>query len=420
LNNLTQQLCFEDPNHGGNIMRKLALVLLSFFIMLTFASTIYAAKWTFLVYLNAKNNLYRDGIANMLSMEKVGSNDEVNIVVEWGDYNAKKTVRMLIKKSNDPAHIISPVIQDLGIIDMGNYKTLENFIAWGVQNYPADHYFVDVWDHGSGWHTSLSQSAQTDNTNALSDISWDDLSRTHISTEQLATAINYAAGVMGHKVDIYGSDACLMGMAEIADQMGKAVSVYVGSQENEPSLGWPYENFLTHLEANANATAAQVATTLVNDYLAYYKNFTPKPSVPFEVTLSAYDLSKLTLFNYAVAGLANAVRNLPKNSVAPYFDALKKVQRFDTRDYVDLAHLVKKLVAAKVVGIDPRFATLIEKAVDDLVIANGVTTKYVNAHGVSIWMPADTHVYNNFIARYRALRFQYDTNWGEALVSLFT
>ena len=51
------------------------------------------------------------------------------------------------------------------------------------------------------------------------DISYDDVSGHVITTEQLALAMGEIQKITGNKVELYGSDACLMAMAEIAGEM---------------------------------------------------------------------------------------------------------------------------------------------------------------------------------------------------------
>jgi len=60
---------------------------------------------------------------------------------------------MLIQKTIIQMKLLSPVIQELGVVDMGHYQTLIDFIQWGKYEFsPAEHYFINVWDHGTGWH----------------------------------------------------------------------------------------------------------------------------------------------------------------------------------------------------------------------------------------------------------------------------
>ena len=53
-----------------------------------------------------------------------------------------------------PSTITSTPVEDLGELNMGDPQTLYDFIYWSMTNYPADKYFLILWDHGSGWHKS--------------------------------------------------------------------------------------------------------------------------------------------------------------------------------------------------------------------------------------------------------------------------
>src|SRR4051794_38091828 len=110
-------------------------------------------EWTFLIYLNGNNSLDEFGPLNLNQAETVGSTDQINIVVQWASESAGTVKRLLVKKDNDPKKVTSPIIQDMGKVDMGDYNSLVEFVKWGVANFPAQHYFIDVWDHGSGWHS---------------------------------------------------------------------------------------------------------------------------------------------------------------------------------------------------------------------------------------------------------------------------
>lgn len=54
--------------------------------------------------------------------------------------------------------------EEWGEVNMGDYRTLRDFILYCKINYPADRYFLSVYDHGAAW-----QGACKDRTN-LNDI----------------------------------------------------------------------------------------------------------------------------------------------------------------------------------------------------------------------------------------------------------
>ena len=100
--------------------------------------------WTFLVFINGHNNLDSFGAMNIKQMEEVGSNDKMNIVVQWASLSNGNTKRLYVQKSTNPNAVTSPVVQDMAPVDMGDYNELVKFVEWGAKNYPAKHYFVAV------------------------------------------------------------------------------------------------------------------------------------------------------------------------------------------------------------------------------------------------------------------------------------
>src|SRR5207249_497818 len=92
----------------------------------------------------------------------------------------------------------------------------------------------------------------------------------HITTLQLGQAIQEVSKAIGHKLDVYGSDACLMSMVEVAGEMSKSVDTFVGSEEVEPGEGWPYVTLLKRWSANPKSTPAQVGKILAEEYVKAY------------------------------------------------------------------------------------------------------------------------------------------------------
>ena len=99
-----------------------------------------------MVFLNADNNLYSFGKMNLEQMQKVGSNNAMNIVVEMDHAPAGvPTQRLLVQKGS------SDVIETLGETNMGDWKHLAEFVAWTMSKFPAKHYALVIWNHGAGW-----------------------------------------------------------------------------------------------------------------------------------------------------------------------------------------------------------------------------------------------------------------------------
>ncbi len=380
--------------------------------------------WTFLTFLNGHNNLDSFGAVNINEMEKIGSTKKVDVVVQWASYSAQTTKRLYVVKDSS-AEVTSPVVQNMPKVDMGDYNNLIEFIRWGVQNYPAKHYFVNVWNHGGGWHLQtmlrgMGFFGTFGSDPAIitpSDISWDEISGHYITTAELGLALNEAANIMGHKVDIYGSDACLMAMPEVASEMGSSVDVFIGSEETEPGLGWPYDGILQGWNALKNATPAEVAKVHVKEYLKSYQGGTHGTS---QVTQSAFDMSFLPRVEFAVTELGKNIIGLSNEGKSAARAAIISTLHYNSgeNDYSDILEYVGHMEAANINGIRSDVLNQVKAAVGQFVIANGVTTKYADSHGLSIWLPNAPETYDSLVGRYVTLNFDKNTQWSKALAEL--
>jgi hypothetical protein len=340
-------------------------------------------------------------------METVGSNANLNILVQWASSQNGGTKRLLVQKDNNPDAVTSPTLQDLGKVDMGDWRNVVEFVRWAQANHPAKHYFINVWDHGSGWHM---MSANTrGNQIHLNDISWDEETGNHISTEQLGQAMAESAKVLGHKVDIYGSDACLMAMAEVAHEMSDSVSYFVGSEETEPGAGWPYDKLLGRWKATS--TPAEVARALVEEYVKSYQT----GGSSSEVTLSAFDLSKTAQLDQAVAAVSSRIARLDAVASKKVASAITSSTSFTYSDYVDLGDFLAQVEAAGLSSETAGDLARARSAVGEFVLANGVTEGFAKAKGVAIWLPSSMDSYRDYATRYSGLQFDRATHWSKAI-----
>lgn len=384
------------------------------FLFLAFSLTVMTAKaapradekeWTFLLFLNGHNNLSSYGDMNLKDMEKTGSSDKVNIVVQWGSTDTTDTKRLLVQKSTDPSRVTSPVVESQPNVDMGDYHAFVDFVKWGVDHYPAKHYFVAIWNHGAGWHFQEMNKGSI----GINDISFDDNSGNHITTEQLGLAMGEIKQYLGRNVDIYGSDACLMQMVEVAAEMKDSVNYFVGSEETEPGEGWPYAPFMQRWVANPNYTPAEVSIALSQEYLKAYS-----PGGVYgqqSITFSALDMSKLDAVITSSAKLASHLASMDAASLKKIKSSLPKVQDYYSSDYKDYGDFVKT-VKALPIQRDEAILADVTSAISDLVISVDSSPSYKKSTGLSIWIPNYSAPQ---MARYKGLAFDKAANWSSFL-----
>lgn len=356
-------------------------------------------EWTFLTFLNGHNNLDSFGDMNMKQMKEVGSSDQINVVVQWASLKNKNTKRIYVKKGE------YDIVQDMPAVDMGDYRNLIDFVKWAHENYPAKKYFVNVWNHGSGWHLKNKSGI------VIQDISNDDLTGNKITTEQLGLAMKEIAIITGGAVEIYGSDACLMGMAEVASQMKGVVNFFAGSEELEPAEGWPYNLFLTRWMQNPYANGAEVGKILAEEYFKAYSGGIYGRK---EVTFSILDLSKLASFESAMAGLADEFKNLTTPELKSLKTAARKTQTFGFDDYKDIYDFAQIVENQQNLARFKSSITRVKEEVQKLVIANYASeAEYSKSYGIAIWMPTFGFQWANYGERYLNLDFHKETQWGE-------
>jgi hypothetical protein len=392
-----------------NTTQKVFLV----FAALIFSFSAHAApaaekEWTFLLFLNGHNNLSSFGDMNLKDMEKSGSNDQVNLVVEWGKSNDDYTHRLLVQKSTNPSKVTSPIIMSQKDVDMGDYKNLVEFVRWGAANFPAKHYFVAIWNHGSGWH--FQDMLKVNGQVQINDISYDDNTDNRITTEQLGQAMREIKTILGRNVDVYGSDACLMQMIEVATEMKDTVDYFVGSQHTEPGEGWPYETFVKKWTAQPTVSPAGLSVLLSKEYLKAYSSGGVYSRN--DVTFSAFDMLKLAALNESTAQLVNHMKTFDKATLTKVKTAMNASQDFYYSDYKDYGDFLKRFEALPIA----KDAKLIQQVKSDLkqaiLTTDNSTSSFANATGLSIWMPSYA---SGYMERYSALEFNKTTAWADVL-----
>jgi hypothetical protein len=296
------------------------------------------AKWTFMVYLAGDNNLSAAGDKDMGEMRKVGSTDEVNIVVEFDNAGDHGTRRFHVKK--DGAH---ETVVEMGETDSGSPGVLLDFVQWGQANYPADRYALVLWNHGGGWEPSeverIAEKVNSVDFNlreaherrasslgraffrttvaaiyslpsaAERAIASDDGSGHSLDTIELGKVLKKTKKILGQKLDLLGMDACLMSNLEVAYQARKYVDYIVASEESEPNDGWPYDAVLGKLVAQPTISSAELAKHIVEAYVQSYidRGYTGA------VTQSALDLSQMAALVGPLDVLADAISaHLPR------------------------------------------------------------------------------------------------------------
>jgi hypothetical protein len=417
-------------------------------------------QWTVMVYLAGDNNLDSAGVIDLKEMKKVGSTDQVNVIAQF-DRQGKDidTNRYYIRKGGTLA---KDVVKSLGETNMGDPKVLEDFVTWGVENYPARNYLLVLWNHGAGWDDAnlydgdvfsgaappvsrknqllasgsavtrglkplpfaLARAALSRTSRALfrtsvektiksRAIAFDDQAQDFLDNIELKRVMTRIKKSLKRPIDVLGMDACLMSMTEVAYQMRDVANYTVGSEETEPGEGWPYDRILKTLAANPSMIPEDVSKLIVTQYIASYK-------ASDNVTQSAVRLANLKSLMSAVSGLGKSLLNaLSDPSQQSAITTVRaQVQEYSRPydDYCDLLDLCGLLENSLTDNKVLTACNTVKASAADAIVASGYKGSTVNkSHGLSIYFPK-----RRLSTLYKTLDFTKSSTWDEFLKAYIT
>jgi hypothetical protein len=290
------------------------------------------AEWTIMVFLNAKNNLEPFAFPNFTQMASIGSTPQVQIVVEMGrpryhysDAHGawSKTLRFHVENATQPTE--AAAVADLGATNMGDARSLGDFVTWARDRYPAKRTMLVIWNHGQGWRRPAERAGerapQPAMPSAVRYVSNDDDTGDKLYNRAIQDELTNR--LRGERLDVIAFDACLMSMVETAYALRGVAKVMVGSEELEPGTGWDYTSWLQPLvDARGEIDAAGLGRLLVRGMESTYGDLEP-------TTLSATDLDQVESLAAAISRFATtATPRLAPSTVGTYRDARAECSKY--------------------------------------------------------------------------------------------
>lgn len=397
-----------------------------------------------MVYLAGDNNLESYGTKDLLEMKLVGSSGEMAIVAQYDRMSDQVTRRYALTHGDDLQH---DCVAELPETNTGDPQALLDFIIWATQAYPAQHYALVLWNHGSGWkdediyqaaqRLGLEQHIPRGNLRGLASgktsralfrstldrivvesdrraILFDDSSADFLDNQEMGQLLRQAMLYTKQPIDLLGFDACLMNMLEVNYQVRDSCRVVVGSQEVEPGDGWPYDQILGRLATEPGMNAEFLGPTIVESYLEFYKEQHPS----LAVTQSAVSAQNLISLSQAVDKLAGAllVSIQDKRTQMMVSWAQKFAQFFSDPEYYDLTHLCMVLAEEDRGSEIGRAAEVVIRTLNGagspLLAAGKAGTAVQDAYGLSIYLPG-----RNLSPLYERLDFAQQNNWNKFLTA---
>jgi len=139
--------------------------------------------------------------------------------------------------------------------EMGDPKSLSDFIAWGMKNYPAEHYVVVVTGHGGAWIGALEQSPQ-------------------VMNKAVKDGVAAASKETGEqkKIDAFVFNSCYMGNMEAAYEMRDIADINISSENySRGNMLHDWNDHITSMQQSIKDSGTFDPKAFAKDFVEYYR-----------------------------------------------------------------------------------------------------------------------------------------------------
>ena len=282
------------------------------------------------------------------------------------------------------------LIEQLPSANMGDKDTLEAFLRFCTENYPADNQVVVFWNHGGG---------------SVSGVIFDErYGFSSLTLPQIRQAFE-AVTPPSHDnppFELVTLDACLMSTIDMAATLNGYSRWMVASQELVPACGWDYHGFLQALADEPGMSGMQLGMAICDSFYADCLTHGRAD----DITISLIDLTVIDNLLSAYADIGAESLFSACNDITffgEYGRAARKSISFGGNNawdgytnMVDLGDLVRNAE-----GLLPEYGNALLEALDECVVymMNGPLRK--NATGLSFYYSynSDYDDLRSFISR---------------------
>lgn len=243
-------------------------------------------SWTVLVYLCGSNGETESRIASdkLSQLMNVDYPENITVAVqtggsaEWHTKGIYSDYSQRFEIGKNTMYLADQAIA----ANMGDYRTLEDFLNWGTSNYKSDNYMLILSGTGGGCVNGLLSDEQYENDG--------------LTLEEMS----YAMSLCGKKFDIVGLDASLMGGIETASSLSTCADYLVASQSCQNPDSWDYEGIMNYICSNPSVDAEEVGKAMCDTY--YSKCVSG--GVQKDAAMSVTDMSQISSLTQAFDGMA--------------------------------------------------------------------------------------------------------------------
>lgn len=330
---------------------------------------------TLLVYM-CGTDLQDAACEDLVEMAEVEAGDAINLVVLAG--GAKSWDLEDLQGNSRTLAVIRDgyfeSLEDWGKASMGSAESLEEFLEFGMTEFPADRVMVVLWDHGAGSEGGI-----------CFDETYNDDSLTVAEINETLSRLEES--VPDFHIHIFGCDACMMATYEMASMLADhSIDYFVASEELEPGIGWDYTGWLEILAEDPSISDEDLCGAIIETFMEAGLADDPDDYL----TLSAVDLSQMNTLKTSMEQFASVMSVQLQNNMSAIRRGRSRMYAFGSFsdaswDMVDLGAVLNAYAQ-----FDSAGAAEAKRCLSKAVIASSQTDNLDTCCGLSILLPQDT------------------------------
>lgn len=390
--------------------------------------TVVQDEWTILMYVcgadlesdyaSSNQGAATDDLKEIAQV--TGQPDDVNVVVQAGGASKwSSTYSSVINKDyRNRFHLENKTyVKDsqVGKVNMGLSSSLQDFIEWGLETYPAENVGLILWNHGG----------------AMGGCCYDEqFSDDGLTPAEVKSAIKAARSTLGmtEKFEFIGYDCCLMQVQDIAGLNSEYAKYQIAAEESEWGDGWEYTAWIDDLFQKKSTT--NILKAIVDGFNSSTTAGYSGSGYTNDQTLSYLDLSKWAAYETAWEDMSSTLSTIITSSTKwnTFKNLVNSCQRFgETQDYYgntiypfdvfDAGHFLTKIKSNSNYSSNSTLMSKVDvakAAYNDLVAYEWHGSGSPNASGLSMFAPvsgyssqSDYSTSNTTLSTYRSICISY-------------
>jgi hypothetical protein len=352
-------------------------------------------SWTFMFYDDADFQGYdplTDSYGGISFAEAAYSGENVDVIVLQDTDTGPATLWYI------DDHYQLEKLEDMEEVNMGDTTTLQQFLDYGKNTFPADRYVLALYNHGGGmWGACI------DSTNG-------DL----LTMDEMQKALHETGGV-----DLLCFTApCYMGAFESAYELKDCVDVYIGSEEKSGYTFWhdPMALFFETLHENPDISTSDLGIHIID-----WIEASAKTNIiwGFLITMSAIRTDSMRELGASIDQLSIYINEHFNETIKHVMKARRRTKEVGShRQTIDLLDFIQRYSDIENDPVISQYLTAITETLNEAILKECHRLLYRNDHGLSIYFPEITLLFG-YTRSYDdpdyGLDFPQDTHWDEFL-----